>query len=140
MQSKAGRVGLLVALAAAAVVLFIVLSGDDDSGSGSGDETTATATDTGGTVPEPPVQAIVIKDGKPAAGVTKIEVSKGDSVRFIVQSDVAEEVHVHGYDIAKNVEAGGSVEFDFPATIDGVFEIELEGSATQIAELTVQPG
>jgi hypothetical protein len=48
-------------------------------------------------------------------------------------------VHFHGYDVAKDVEAGGRVEFDVPATIDGVFEVELEGSHTQLAEVTVNP-
>ena len=42
-------------------------------------------------------------------------------------SDVADEIHVHGYDLKKDVPAGGSVRFSFPASIEGVFEIELEG-------------
>jgi len=29
---------------------------------------------------------------------------------------------------------------EFPADIEGVFEVELEESATEIAELTVNPG
>ena len=37
--------------------------------------------------------------------------------------------------IAKN----GSVSFDFPATIDGGFVIELESRGEQIAALKVQP-
>ena len=40
---------------------------------------------------------------------------------------------MHGYDIFKDVEAGGSVKFNFKADIEGVFEIELEGTHTQIA-------
>ena len=39
----------------------------------------------------------------------------------------------------KDVEAGGSVSFDFPATIEGVFEAELESRKEQILELTVNP-
>lgn len=141
MQSNAARAGLLVALAAVAVVLFIVLSGDDDGDSGS--ETTesaqtATAPDTP-TVSTAPL-TIVIEGGEPVGGVAELEATKGDRVRFVVRSDVADEVHVHGYDISKEVEAGGQVAFDFPANIDGAFEVELEGSATEIAELTVQPG
>ncbi len=60
-------------------------------------------------------------------------------MRFRVRSDVAEEVHVHGYDIAKDVAAGGSVTFSFDADIDGKFEIELEHAGLQIASLTVAP-
>ena len=46
---------------------------------------------------------------------------------------------MHGYDIAKDVTAGGTVTFDFPATLEGVFEAELEGRKEQIVELTGQP-
>jgi hypothetical protein len=60
-------------------------------------------------------------------------------VRFTVSSDVADEIHVHGYDLKRDVPAGGSVTFKFPARIDGVFEIELEGRKQQIAELRVAP-
>ncbi|MGI9556757.1 MAG: hypothetical protein ACR2N5_02325 [Solirubrobacterales bacterium] len=88
---------------------------------------------------EPGDPIIVVRDGAPVDGVAELEYSKGDDVRFRVRSDVAEEVHVHGYDIFMEVEAGGSVDFDFPADIDGIFEVELEGSHTQIAELRVNP-
>jgi hypothetical protein len=63
----------------------------------------------------------------------------GDRIRFEVDSDVSDEVHVHGYDVMKDVEAGGSVSFDFPAGIEGVFEAELENRKEQIAELRVNP-
>ena len=41
--------------------------------------------------------------------------NEGEQVHFKVDSDVSDEVHVHGYDIMKDVKAGGSVSFDFPA-------------------------
>jgi heme/copper-type cytochrome/quinol oxidase subunit 2 len=72
-------------------------------------------------------------------GIQEISVSKGDEVRFTVDSDVADEIHVHGYDFMKDVKAGGKVTFKFKAKIDGVFEIELENRGVQIAELEVQP-
>ena len=42
---------------------------------------------------------------------------------------------MHGYDIKKDVPAGGSVSFSFPADIEGVFEIELDGRGEQIAQI-----
>ena len=80
-----------------------------------------------------------IKDGKPVGGVKQLTYNEGEQVRFKVDSDVSDEIHVHGYDIMKDVKAGGSVSFDFPATIEGVFEAELEGRKEQILELTRQP-
>jgi FtsP/CotA-like multicopper oxidase with cupredoxin domain len=151
MQSNAARAGLLAVLAAVAVVLFIVLSTDDDSDSDSTTETSAavttTATQPSGTTTSaaPPANAptasIEVRDGEPVGGVEDIEVTKGDDVSLRVSSNTAGEVHVHGYEITKEVAAGGSVTVAFPADIDGKFEIELhlDGGEAQIAELTVQP-
>lgn len=82
---------------------------------------------------------IVVKNGEPVGGVQRLEYSAGDRVRFTVDSDTADEVHVHGYDLMKDVPAGGSVSFSFPAEIEGIFEVELEEHAEQIAELRVNP-
>ncbi len=60
-------------------------------------------------------------------------------MRFRVRSDVDEEIHIHGYDIAKDIEAGETISVSFKATITGIFEIEFEDSAEQIAELRVDP-
>ena len=127
MNSNITRVVAGIAVVVVAVVLLIVLKNDDS------DETTSNANDKG------KVTTIVIKHGKPVGGITDLTYNKGEQVRFKVDSDVSDEVHMHGYDIMKDVKAGGSVSFDFPATIEGVFEAELEGRKEQILELTVNP-
>jgi hypothetical protein len=86
-----------------------------------------------------PVPTIVVRDGEPVGGVEELEFDADEEVRFRVSSDAAEEVHVHGYDIAKDVPAGGTVEFAFPADIEGIFEAELEELGVQILELRVNP-
>jgi hypothetical protein len=85
------------------------------------------------------VPTIVIRNGEPVGGIKQLEYNAGDEIRFEVQSDIAEEVHVHGYDLMQDVPAGGTVSFDFPAEIEGIFEAELEGRKEQIAEITVNP-
>jgi hypothetical protein len=86
------------------------------------------------------VPTIVVKDGEPVGGVEELEFSAGEQVRFKVTGDEAEEIHVHGYDLMEDIPAGGgTVEFDFPADIEGIFEGELEGQGTQILELRVNP-
>jgi len=125
MRSNTMRVVLGIAGVVAAIVLLVVLKDDADGGGGKAGK---------GTIP-----TIVVRDGKPVGGIAKLSYSEGDRIRFEVDSDVGDEVHVHGYDIAKDVEAGGSVRFDFPATIEGVFEAELESRGEQILELRVNP-
>ncbi|HEX2264988.1 MAG TPA: hypothetical protein VHH14_01770 [Solirubrobacterales bacterium] len=85
------------------------------------------------------VPTIVIRDGEPVDGIAELEYSAGDEIRFRVTSDEAEEIHVHGYDLAKDVPAAGTVEFAFPADLEGIYEAELEQLGVQIAELRVNP-
>jgi hypothetical protein len=125
MNSNTTRVVAGIAVIVVAVVLLVVLKKDDSS---------KTTSNTGGKV-----TTIVIKHGKPVGGIADLTYNKGEQVRFKVDSDVSDEVHMHGYDIMKDVKAGGSVSFDFPASIEGVFEAELEGRKEQILELTVNP-
>jgi plastocyanin len=99
--------------------------------------TTTEAAPTTSAVPE--VLTIHVVDKKPVGGVAKLKVKKGDQIHFIVDSDSKQEVHLHGYDIAKDAAPGAPAEFDAEATIDGVFEAELEGPAVQILKLTVEP-
>lgn len=100
-----------------------------EGASAAGDGSTA-----GGDVP-----TIVVRDGEPVDGVAEIAVGAGEDVRFRVSSDQKEEIHVHGYDVAQIVPAGGSVEFDFPADLEGIYEVEMEKLGVQIAELRVEP-
>jgi hypothetical protein len=123
MSSNAMRALTGIAVVVVAVVLLVVLK----SGGSSDSATTKGVT------------TIVIKHGKPVDGIARLTYNKGEEVRFKVDSDVSDEVHMHGYDIMKDVKAGGSVSFDFAATIEGVFEAELEGRKEQILELTVNP-
>lgn len=125
MNSNTTRLVAGIAVIAVAIVLLIVLKNDGSS---------KTKSNIGGEV-----TTIVIKHGKPVGGIADLTYDKGERVRFKVDSDVSDEVHMHGYDIGKEVEAGGSVSFDFPATIEGVFEAELENRKEQILELTVNP-
>jgi hypothetical protein len=123
MSSNKLRVAAGVAAVIVAVVLFVVLGG------GSSDQSAVTKG----------VPTIVVKNGKPVGGIRQLTYNKGETVHFKVASDIKEEVHMHGYDIMKDVGAGGTVSFDFPATIEGVFEAELENRKEQILELTVNP-
>ena len=82
---------------------------------------------------------IETKGGTPVGGVRELVVHAGDVVRFAVTSDVAEEVHVHGYDILKEVGPAAPARFRFEATLEGIYEVELEGSGEPILELRVEP-
>ena len=134
-MSNPMRLGVIVAALAVAVIAFVLLK---PGGQGGQQASKPSASASGGHQAAAPVQ-ITIKAGKPVGGVKTITVKKGAPVRFVVDSDVADEIHVHGYNFKKDVRAGGTVRFDFPAKIDGIFVIELESRSEQIASLKVQP-
>ena len=73
------------------------------------------------------------------ASLEKITVKQGDTVRFRVKPETAQEVHVHGYDQSYEVGAGETKAIAFKAVITGIFEVEFEATGTQIAEITVEP-
>jgi heme/copper-type cytochrome/quinol oxidase subunit 2 len=146
MNTRTAVIG--VVLVVVAVVLFIVLSGGDDSSSDTTTSANTPSNETGKSgdgketeaESKPETTTIVVgKDGKPVGGVAEITVNQGEEVSFEVESAIAEEIHVHGYDLMKDVPAGGVVSFEFPAEIEGIFEAELEGRGEQILELKVEP-
>jgi len=86
-----------------------------------------------------PTASVTVVDGEPSEGIVRIEVTEGDTVIFEVISDVSDEVHVHGLDIYGDAVAGETLLMTFEANLTGIWEIELEGTGTQIAELVVNP-
>ena len=154
-MSSTQRLGLVAVALVIVVVGFIALRPGSDNGDNSSNTTqTGTAgsgqagtngsgagNGSGGTAAPaaPKVATITVVNGQPKGGVQTITFAKGDQIRIKVNSDTADEVHIHGYDIHKDVEAGGSVSFSFPASIEGRFEIELENAKQQLAELQVNP-
>jgi hypothetical protein len=142
----------LLIVAGAVVVaagLFLVLRPDDE-GSSAADTTTAatTAETTAPTVtvpppppaPPPPAQVrIVVRDGQPEGGVRTVTVSKGRRVVLIVTSDVSDHVHLHGYDVMRDVAPGRPARLAFRATIVGTVEVELEDRRVPLARIVTQP-
>jgi FtsP/CotA-like multicopper oxidase with cupredoxin domain len=144
--SRTQRAALAVGALAALIVAFVIVQSGGNGDKSSTTPSTATTTTpaaSGGTTStpaaQPAEQQIRVVGGKPSGGVQTIDVNKGDTVRFAVTSDVADEIHVHGYDFKKDVPKGGTVHFRFKATIDGIFVVELESRAQQIGKLVVEP-
>ena len=139
-MSNAQRLFLLVA---AVVVLGGALIGltpgsDDNAATTSTPAATTAAPAT--TTAAPKFTVVTVKGGKPAGGVQTITAHSGDVVRIAVASpDTTSEVHLHGYDIKRDLTAGGRVRFVFRAKNEGIFEMELEQTAVQIVKLVIEP-
>jgi hypothetical protein len=102
-------------------------------------DTTTTDTTTEEQPPGPTVVRVRVVGGVPKGGIVRKTVKQGDRVVLVVTSDVADEVHLHGYDISRDVRARGTARIRFLAKVPGRFEVELEKRGVQIADLTVEP-
>ncbi|MEV0587890.1 hypothetical protein [Nonomuraea sp. NPDC050310] len=81
---------------------------------------------------------IVIKGGRVSPPPGWLEVAKGGSVSLTVTSDVADTVHVHGYDVEAAVTPGVPVTLRFTANMTGVFEVETHGSGLVLTQVAVK--
>ena len=142
------RARIISGIAAVVVIVgaFVILNGSSDSDNGSKTVTVTPTEPTGGTTVEETtttttesIDTVAVKDGQPVGGVETLSFTKGDQIEFEVTSDTADEVHVHGYDIEEAVGPGKPASFSMKATIEGIFEVELHGSGTEIASLKVNP-
>ena len=154
--SSSARILVVLGTIVALVIAFVVLSpdGDDDEPPVAQTQTqtqaqTTPATTTGTATteapraepqPQPTFRTVRVRDGKPVGGIEKITFKKGDRARIQVTSpDTSDEIHVHGYDLYGDVKPGARARFVFDANAEGIFEIELHGTGTKIAELVVEP-
>src|SRR5688572_5311812 len=154
-MSARQRIAILVAAVVVLVGGFVLAQGAADDA----DDATVTSEGSGGatapaetqpaaetqaptqTQTQPPVRVETIRmEGRAPVGEPRtLKYENGDTVRLRFVSDVAEEVHIHGYDRYVQVPAGGSARTRFRANAEGVFEIESHGSGEILASLEVRP-
>lgn len=88
----------------------------------------------------PTVQTIniAVRGGQVTGDTGRVTIALGTPVTISVSSDVADEIHVHGYDRKGEIPtAGGTGSVSFTANTPGVFEVELEESKLQLVQLQV---
>ncbi|MGH9178966.1 MAG: hypothetical protein ACRD0N_10485 [Acidimicrobiales bacterium] len=146
LRSRARRACALAALCA---VLATACGDDGDDAPATGPPSTTastTTTTTGGSAASPTtstteaVQVIEVTfaAGQVTGGVRRHEVRLGEKVRLRVTSDVADEVHVHTYDVTGAVGPRQPAELELTATIPGQHEVELEDKGRPLLVLVVQ--
>ena len=157
MNPQFRNVAIIAATLGLLVSLFFALRPSDDEETATG--TTSQATTTAPTPPPPATTSstttpatttaptpkpsdvvtvrIVVREG--STDIRRLSVKQGRKVALVVTSEIADEVHVHGYDLMADVAPGQPATIRFTAKTPGVFEIELEDLGLQIAELEVRP-
>ena len=116
------------AAAVLTVVLAVLLSGCGGS---------STSADAGGSGKTDTIQ-VAVKDGKVTPATHREPVAKGDTVKLVITTDTADEVHVHGVEIEKETSPGKPVTITFVAKDPGIYEVETHESGLQLLQLEVR--
>jgi heme/copper-type cytochrome/quinol oxidase subunit 2 len=135
------KVALIAAGLGLIVSLYFALSpgGDDETTpTTTAAQTTTAATTTAPAEPQV-VRISVSVPGDKAPTVKHFTIQQGRQVVFVVESELSDEVHVHGYDLSADVAPGAPATIRFKATAPGLFEAELESRSLPIAEIEVRP-
>ena len=138
-----GIAGLVVVVA----LFFVYRPSDEGESTAATTTTTTTSTPTAPREPPPPPPgpppaarvAIVVRGGTPVGGIRSVTVAEGRRVLIVVNADVADELHLHGYNVMRDVEPGKPGRLAFRATIVGTVELELEQSDVPLARITTKP-
>jgi len=145
------RVALMLAAVTAGAIALAGCGGDSTNDAVTTTEATATAptttadttttTETTQTTPASEAKVIMVNvvKGVPKGGIQRPTVHKGDKVVLVVRTDSGEAVHLHGYNIEKDVVPGQAVRMPFTANIAGRFEVELHPTDALLAVVEVKP-
>lgn len=101
--------------------------------------TTTTSAPVATTTTAADLPRIEVEHGVKTAGLDIISVRVGETVRFEVEADIADEVHVHGYDLSFETIPNEAILVEFLADATGIFEVEIEGLGLQIVDIEVTP-
>ena len=90
-------------------------------------------------VPEQLAARYVLRNGQLVSGPQRISVRRGQQVNISIDTDSDDELHVHGYDLHLNLQAGEPATLGFVADKTGRFELELHQAHQTLAALEVHP-
>ncbi|MGW0063440.1 hypothetical protein ACWDTT_26350 [Streptosporangium sandarakinum] len=88
--------------------------------------------------PKGPTVEITVTGGRVTPPPGRVEVTRGQAVRLVVTSDVADEIHVHGFDLTRRLEPGRPVTLDVVADRTGLFEVETHESGLVLTQLVIR--
>jgi hypothetical protein len=131
---------LHAACAAVALLALSACGGEDDPPTVAPGNASTTAPGATATTPTTAatVLAVTVRGGSVVEGASRQRATLNQPVTIRVTSDVADEVHVHGYDKRVNVAAGGTAEVTFVANLPGVYEVEFERTHKLLFTLEVR--
>ena len=81
--------------------------------------------------------SVTVAAGRVTGDTGRVDVPLGTRVRITVTSDVADEIHVHLYDLTQQVSVGQAASIEFVADKPGVVQVELEKAKLPLTRLAI---
>lgn len=81
--------------------------------------------------------SLTVSKGKVTGDTGRVKVALGTRLRITVTSDVADEIHVHLYDLMQEISANSPGSIEFVADKPGVVEVELEHAKLPLTHLAI---
>jgi hypothetical protein len=94
-----------------------------------------------GAAPAPPQGKTItvgIADRKVTPRIGRVSLARGERVQLVVTSDVADELHIHGYDQELRLTPGKPATLEFTADQTGLFEVEAHEAKLILFQLLVR--
>lgn len=99
--------------------------------------TTTTTSPTTTPAPGPVTYEFTVVAGD-VEGPERIEAAVGGQIVVVVSADIADEVHLHGYDLFADVTPTDPARLEVLTDVPGIFEMELEGARLVLTEIEVR--
>ena len=134
-------------VAAAVLLLAAGCASADDDGAGTTTSPSASSSDAMSSSPSPTASETVdkaveitvsVRDGKVMPKPHRVEVPLGSEIRLQVTSDVDDELHVHGFDVEKELEAGRTTTVELQADQAGLYEVETHETELELLQLEIR--
>ena len=146
-MTRSQRIGLLAAAVVVAVAAFVIAQSGGDSNDNA-EPATSGGSGTQSTQSSQPAQPqafrINVKGGVVDGDTQTFTVKKNDIVRIVVSSDAPDQIHLHGYDIEKEADAGQAGPLRVQGERRGRLQLESHaaedaGNEPLLAHLHVEP-
>ncbi|GAA1892826.1 hypothetical protein [Lapillicoccus jejuensis] len=82
--------------------------------------------------------AVTVTGSTVTPAPTTVELPVGQTLALTVTSDHADEVHAHGFDVEKEVEAGGSVLLVLTGAEPGEYEVDMHDPVLTLLKIDVR--
>ena len=98
----------------------------------------SSSSDSSSSTPTQRTIAVTVRGNRVTPAPRTVELKVGETITLEVTSDHADQLHVHGFDIEKELPAGTPVRVELTGESPGVYEVETHEPSLRLLKIAVQ--